>query len=366
MSRLTFLGLAGLFLLSTGCQSIKAPRDAGLPWAEPKEKTYQTPERIIAVWSDTIYQQPGKPPTRGFGGRLYFYDKQGQAVPVNGQLTIYTYDDTGYDLTADRPTRKYVFTKEQLTRYYGESELGASYNVWVPWDNVGGEEKHINLFPVFTDESGKVVRGVFTESRLPGRRVISEEERRGFYVSRRRRGNSAADQPAAQTQNGPSTTANAPQEATPTSLRTTTIRVPRTMADRFGQASATPSIPKPQMPATANIAPMAQGNLLPPGAVPAYNYGQPTQAVGNQGVQPATYVAPNSPILGQSGYSGVKPQDTVSANSHAWARQDQRSVRFEQPKFRAPTLPGVRPSFEHGLSQPSLVTRPSGLPSGSQ
>ncbi len=37
---------------------------------------------------------PGKPVTRGFGGRIYFYNDRSQAVPVDGELVVYGFDDT--------------------------------------------------------------------------------------------------------------------------------------------------------------------------------------------------------------------------------------------------------------------------------
>ena len=46
------------------------------------------------MWSDAVYTQPGLPPTRGFGGRLYFYDAHDQPVKVEGQLVVYAYDDS--------------------------------------------------------------------------------------------------------------------------------------------------------------------------------------------------------------------------------------------------------------------------------
>ena len=156
-----------------------------MPWSS-KNSTYETPEKVIAIWTDATYELPGQAPTRGFGGRVYFYNAKGEVVPVNGQLVVYAYDDSDANAEEGQPTRKYAFTAEQLTRYYSNSDLGASYNIWIPWDSVGGDEKQIALFPVFVDEAGKMVRGAFANNRLPGKRVLSEEERRGFYVSRKR------------------------------------------------------------------------------------------------------------------------------------------------------------------------------------
>jgi hypothetical protein len=183
---LTGLTIGLLLGTFTGCASQKLNSGKPLSWLS-KEPQFESPEKVIAIWTDTTYQLPGQAPTRGFGGRVYFYNSKGEVIPVNGDLMVYAYDDNDPNATTDRPSRKYAFTAEQLTRYYGESDLGASYNIWIPWDQVGGEEKQVALFPVFVDKSGKMVRGAFADNRLPGKRNLNEDERRGFYVKHERR-----------------------------------------------------------------------------------------------------------------------------------------------------------------------------------
>ena len=163
---------------TAGCQttsmdSLKSAKEK-LPFVgseEPKvvESEYQQAEKIVAIWSDAMYTQPGVTPTRGFGGRFYFYNAEGKAVPVEGQLVVYAYDDSQQDEATDRPSRKYVFTPEQLTEHYSPSDLGASYSFWIPWDEVGGVRKAISLLPVFTSPAGKVVMGQQTVNVLRGK-----------------------------------------------------------------------------------------------------------------------------------------------------------------------------------------------------
>ncbi len=379
-----FLGLV------TGCSTLNVNKPT-LPWSKTAEKNYETPERIIAVWSDTVYQHPGKPPTRGFGGRIYFYNREGKVIPVNGELVVYAYDDTSANVAYDKPTRKYAFTADQLTRYYSESDLGASYNVWIPWDAVGNNEKQINLFPVFKDDSGRLVRGTFASNRLPGKRNLTEEERRGFYVSP----NQNRRQPTAENGNGnvqqvqfqtPVADATADTTRRESGLRTTTIRVPRSLSQRMAQAPPlvlpTPRYQPPWTtdPAVQNrpsndltigntntnndfMAPTS--NLLQNAGIPTQNQRAPT---GSSSYPPVNQLPPNGTNIvtvpiGQQGFSGVDPQSSVSANSRAWARQDQRSAHFEPPRFRVPTTPGAQQHRERGLIQQSPLTPQYGLPS---
>lgn len=246
--RATLFAAAAWAVMATGCAKLDLQKSS-LPWPGHDKQEYGTPQRIIAVWADTVYQQPGKSPARGFGGRVYFYDGERNGIPVDGQLVIYAYDDTSPEASYDQPTRKYAFTAEQLTRYHSDSDLGASYNIWIPWDEVGGEEKQISLFPVFVDKSGRMVRGNFSKNRLPGRRMPSEEERRGFYVARKNvarkntlaQGPTRADQPVQPLDYAShATNVGTAAAARESGLKTTTIRIPRSLAERMAASGTTP------------------------------------------------------------------------------------------------------------------------------
>lgn len=127
---------------------------------------------MAVIWSEDILTVAGKPPTRGFGGRIYFYNERSQAVPVEGELVVYGYEEAAIkpvDMAGSAADKRFRFTAEQFTQHFSESELGASYSVWIPWDGVGGFTKKITLIPAFTSTSGQLVRGEPTKVTLSGR-----------------------------------------------------------------------------------------------------------------------------------------------------------------------------------------------------
>src|SRR4029453_16552070 len=87
-------------LCSSGCKSFTPPNWAKSWYTveEPKpklvESKYAKPVRMAVIWSPALLNKSGKKPTRGFGGRIYFYDAANKAVPVEGQLVVYGYDDS--------------------------------------------------------------------------------------------------------------------------------------------------------------------------------------------------------------------------------------------------------------------------------
>jgi hypothetical protein len=139
-------------------------------WPFHKDEKPGKPDKIITLWSDTVLTQAGRPPTRGFGGRLMFYEgKKEDPIKVEGTLVVYAFDETNRDANNARPDRKYVFTPEQLPHHYSKSKVGHSYSVWLPWDEVGGEQKEITLIVRFEPKEAPVAISDPCRQLLPGR-----------------------------------------------------------------------------------------------------------------------------------------------------------------------------------------------------
>lgn len=242
-------------ILLAGCQTMQSASLKSLSDSlaitkkeeQLKDSEYETPVRVIAIWSDAMYTQPGAPPTRGFGGRLYFYNAKDKPVPVEGQLVVYAFDESKEGEPVQTPSRKFGFTPEQFTEHFSPTELGASYSIWIPWDGIGGVRKSVSLMPVFTASSGQVVMGDQSINILPGKAPAPEESpRQGYYdpsTSLTTRGGG---------QNSPIQAGGEPRSDTwqqshtyePVAdpqprLRATTIALPMDMTRRLAQSTGT-------------------------------------------------------------------------------------------------------------------------------
>lgn len=168
------LSIAALVALS-GCSKFdidKLDMTKNIPWGEGKDGAMKAPMKVVAVWTDTVLTEGMKPATRGFGGRLMFYDVEGgKPIKVKGTLTVYAFDETDRDVEQTKPDRKYMFTTEQFEKHYSKSSLGHSYSVWLPWDAAGGPLKEISLLVRFTPEKAPVVIGEASKQHLPGVRA---------------------------------------------------------------------------------------------------------------------------------------------------------------------------------------------------
>jgi hypothetical protein len=133
---------------------------------EPEEGI---PVRMVGTWVDTVHTKAGQPAERGFGGRLVFYAaKEEKPILVDGQLVVYAFDETGRAVTDNKPTRRYVFPPDQMPLHMSESELGASYSFFLPWDEVGGPQTEVSLICRFEPKGGAVITSEQTRHRLPG------------------------------------------------------------------------------------------------------------------------------------------------------------------------------------------------------
>ncbi len=163
---------------STGCAAwTDKSKGKGSMWSSMQfwKKPYQKPSKLAAIWTHDILAMSGKPPTRGFGGRLYFYNEKSQTIPVDGELVVHGYEEVRIGLSLQTEKTKadktFMFTAEQFTEHFGSSDLGASYSIWIPWDAADGVQKEITLIPTFKGKDGTILQGEPAKLVLPGRKL---------------------------------------------------------------------------------------------------------------------------------------------------------------------------------------------------
>lgn len=186
MRTLGILPLALITIVSLGCNisnDMKWSKFRENVFNEARHKEFDKsidpdtiPHRMAVIWHDATASQPGATATRGFGGRIYFYNQYDKPITVDGELVVYGYDDTGTDDRKSSPDKKFVFEAHELQRHEGESDLGTSYSVWIPWDKVGGYRKNIGLVAVFKGKRGEIVKGYHSVNVLPGKKREEEDE----------------------------------------------------------------------------------------------------------------------------------------------------------------------------------------------
>lgn len=222
--------LAAGSLVASGCTAPTSRTDAKLmnffktpewikksSWSKGDNEPptpYPGPVKMAATWTPDVLVQTGRTPTRGFGGRLFFFDEKSKAVPVEGTLTIHGFE--GDTKGKDGSIRPFKFTPEQFTNHFSQSDFGASYSIWIPWDAAGGDQKRISLVATFQTTEGKLVQGVPTTVILPGKTLAQDAKESATVFSPQYEGHRNAV---------------AQLSTRPSGLVTTTIHRQRTSAD---------------------------------------------------------------------------------------------------------------------------------------
>lgn len=160
--------MMALMVTGGGCQFAPSKPSWPTNWFK-KDQEPGIPDRMMVVWSDTVMHQPNKPGVRGFGGRIYFYrGNETDPIPVDGKLSVYAYDSDGDSEDPTKPLKKYVFTEDQFQQHMSHTDIGPSFSIWLPWDQIGGETRQISLVTRFDGRSGGVVISKPSMKLLPG------------------------------------------------------------------------------------------------------------------------------------------------------------------------------------------------------
>jgi hypothetical protein len=346
------LSLAICLAATTGCTSWNLSKS--MPWPIGEEKP-GTPDRIVAVWTDTILYTPGRTPERGFGGRIMFYQaKKDQPIKVEGSIVVYTFDETNRAPNNSKPDRKYVFTPDQLPAHYSKSKIGHSYSVWLPWDEVGGSQKEVSVVVRFEPKAGAVVMGELSRQLLPGKPVAVAQDPAKAAPNGAPAQISPAQVPQVQPENQPvqqtAYVAALPQPGPPVNpaavpprrMTTTTIAIPSEMASNplsAGGAVAAPGL-NAQSPEILNAA--SQRSAMP-GC-------DPSMTPLSQAVSTVASAPPTSGFRPRSRFS--PPGSRPLAGSSAPPARDR--APWPQRPEESPSGPGVPPGSVSGPGSPTF------------
>jgi hypothetical protein len=361
-------------LLCTGCKGMGADWSKHMPWAESEpqkeESHYQQPVRVVAIWSPAILNTPGKVPTRGFGGRLYFYNSNNEAIPVEGNLAVFAYDDTQAKLGSNEPDRRFAFTAEQFTQHFSETDIGASYSIWVPWDPVGNPRAEVSLLPIFTSTKGSRVAGQQSRNLLPGSNdpppqtrietvqnqpLLIRDERPPLAYSPLTNQPAAAPYGVQQTayqgqppawQTAAAGAAGTNAVASPQTMQTMSINLPGSLADRLANAQPQ-ALPAPRPPVAAQAAPRYgsaanQGPAVPPNWTEA-------RAMTMQPSQGGSAMTSEA-----RAWMGRAPRP--------WSPPDPRLTHFVRPRSPVPGMPNQQSTSDPLLLAPGPAGQPSPPP----
>lgn len=232
--------VASCFVLCAGCRSnLTAKRMAARnPLAKNAAKS---PVSMVDVWQTYAETGTDGKAQRGVGGRIHFYaeGKKKEAIKVDGDVTVFVFDGEEKDPAHAKPLKIYQFKAETLTKHYASKKpLGHGYDFFLPFDELGGEEKTLCIMTRFDDrlEGGLILsQPVNTILKGTKRHSTVESPFQEFLASR----SNSDRRPATGSQPGPMD----PNDITQVAFRQGN---PETAAETATPASGGPSNPAEQ------------------------------------------------------------------------------------------------------------------------
>ena len=165
MPRTLLIAWFGLtLLLTSGCSSLQlfGPRvveaDAKHPVGE-----------ILCIWEAAEGRGLDNHPCRGFGGQILFFASGRKApVKVNGDVRIYVFDDEGVNGDPALPLHQFDFPAAAWNALLRPSNLGTSYQIFVPYTRKGQNQVSCSVRVSFTPEGGLPIYSKTATVDLPG------------------------------------------------------------------------------------------------------------------------------------------------------------------------------------------------------
>ncbi len=287
MKQLPSILCIAILAITSGCATMKPTLPEWLPVLNSDTVNESTepaePTSFAVLWKDSVYEKPGSPSVRGFGGRVFIYDANNEPIKAEGELIVYGYDESNTAREDSGADKKFVFPSKQFQRHYSESDLGHSYSVWVPWEKVGGVRKSITLIPVFKTASGKLIRSGQSINVLPGKKpastdnVVAHASGSAETPSRNVIAQASFDRPPADMKRLQPVAAGKATEIKRAGLRTTTLNLPPALAKKMAQPIQAAVQAKPPIEATVSTPAVPTAHEATADAAPASSEPSPTK-----------------------------------------------------------------------------------------
>ncbi|MBI1346045.1 hypothetical protein GC163_07125 [bacterium] len=128
--------LFGLTLCS-GCATVDIPWLEQMPHASRRNPVMQ----IVCMWEPSEGRDPQGVPCRGFAGQILFLgNRGGTPVSVEGDVSVFVFDDIGTEEEQAAPVHQFNFDALSWNRHLKSGSLGPSYHCFIPYTRPGNME----------------------------------------------------------------------------------------------------------------------------------------------------------------------------------------------------------------------------------
>jgi len=165
--KLSWQWWAALLLMCAGCSTLRN----SMPPATPQTATLEDPAvRVLCMWQPVEGRGLDDLPTPGFAGQIAFLTAGSpEPVRVEGDVSVYLFDDQGTEAEQQRPLRRFNFLGGAWQMHEQETSWGPTYQIFIPYVREGTHQARCALcVQLRPPGGGPVVRSDLAHVTLPG------------------------------------------------------------------------------------------------------------------------------------------------------------------------------------------------------
>jgi len=149
------IGLCLLGALFPGCASIaNFAAMRSIPVASPQNPVVD----FACIWQQGEGRDEHGKPCRGFCGQLMFLTATSKKpAVVHGGATIYVFDNVGTPEEQAKPFKTFSFTPEEWTSFQRRTNLGMTYQLFIPYTRPGNHDAECQLHVRFDPVGGSTI-----------------------------------------------------------------------------------------------------------------------------------------------------------------------------------------------------------------
>lgn len=146
--RTSLILLTGLLLFAdSGCTSLPAfSKLVTKKKTSPVASAEHPVVECICLWEAGEGTGLDGLPCRGFAGQILFFARgYSEPVRVDGDVTVYLFDDQGTPDEQGKPLHQYQFDSEAFQAFRTETNLGSAYQLFIPYPRKGTHRASCSL-----------------------------------------------------------------------------------------------------------------------------------------------------------------------------------------------------------------------------
>lgn len=135
----------------------------------PKATRENPVVQLMALWQPSSGVGNEMRSCRGFAGQIMFITANSPTpAEVEGEVTVWLFDDQGTPEEQAKPIHKFIFPAEIWKQYGKNGPLGMTYTIFVPYTRKGSHEARCTLLVGFAQKEGATIQSEMVNVELTG------------------------------------------------------------------------------------------------------------------------------------------------------------------------------------------------------